>query len=66
MTSRSALPEVAALTELVEAPGGRRVMRPTGPIAVGPGRPVTRPAIVPPRRVVAAGPTQDPDGTPAA
>lgn len=62
-----ALPDVAALPELVEAPGGRRVMRPTGPIPVGPGRPtVTRPAIVQPRRVVAAGPTQDPDGTPAA
>lgn len=68
---RAALPDVAAMTEVAEASGGRRVGRPSAPIPVGPGRPpVARPAVARPRRAVvvgpAASPAEDPDGTPAA
>jgi hypothetical protein len=65
---RAALPDLAAMTEVAEAPGGRRVARPPKPVPVGPGRPVGRPAVARPRRAVVAGsrPVQDPDDTPAA
>ena len=68
---RAALPDVAAMTEVAEASRGRRVARPPAPVAVGPGRQPTRPAVARPRRAVVAGgpaarPAQDPDDTPAA
>jgi hypothetical protein len=65
---RAALPDVAAMTEVAEAPHGRRVARPPTPVPVGPGRPVGRPAVARPRRAVVAGtgPVPDPDDTPAA
>lgn len=59
---RAALPDVAAMTEVVEAPGRRRGARP-------PSMPVTpppRPAVARPRRAVVAGPSRDPDDSPAA
>jgi hypothetical protein len=64
---RAALPDLAAMTEVAEAPHGRRVGRPPA-VPVGPGRPVSRPAVARPRRAVVAGsgPAQDPDDTPAA
>jgi len=58
---RAALPDLAAMTEVVEAPGRRR-SRPIGPTPVGPGRP----AVARPRRAIAAGEKPGPDGTPAA
>jgi hypothetical protein len=64
---RAALPDVAAMTEVVEASGGGRSARNSGPVPVGPGRPtVARPVVARPRRAVVAGSAQDPDGTPAA
>jgi hypothetical protein len=63
---RAALPDLAAMTEVVEEPGRRR-SRSGGPTPVGPGRPaVARPAVVRPRRAIAAGERPGPDGTPAA
>jgi hypothetical protein len=58
---RAALPDLAAMTEVVEAPGRQR-SRPGGSIPVGPGRP----AVARPRRAIAAGERPGPDGTPAA
>jgi hypothetical protein len=67
---RAALPDVAAMTEVIEAPARRRANRPPGPMPVGPGRPApaARPAPARPRRAVVAGsgPVQDPDDSPAA
>ena len=67
---RAAIPDVAAMTELVEAPHGRRVARPPAVIPIAPARRAAaagrRPDVSRPRRVVAAGPGQDPDGSPAA
>lgn len=65
---RAALPDVAAMTEVAEAPHGRRLARPPTPVPVGPGHPVGRPAVARPRRAVVAGPGRapDPDDTPAA
>lgn len=63
---RAALPDLAAMTEVPEEPGRRRT-RAGGQIPVGPGRPaVDRPAVVRPRRAIAAGERPGPDGTPAA
>jgi hypothetical protein len=60
---RAAMPDVAAMTEVVEAPGRRRIARPPNSIPVGPGRP----AVARPRRVAVVGQTSDPDDdTPAA
>jgi hypothetical protein len=60
---RAAMPDVAAMTEVVEAPGRRRIARPPTSIPVGPGRP----AVARPRRVAVVGQTSDPDDdTPAA
>jgi hypothetical protein len=62
VADREALPDVAAMTEVVEAPGRRRAPRP-------PSMPVTpppKPAVARPRRAVVAGPSRDPDDTPAA
>ena len=59
---QAALSEVAAMTEVAAAPGGRGAARaPDMPVA-----PPPRPPATPPRRAVVAGPTTDPDGTPAA
>jgi hypothetical protein len=59
---RAALPDVAAMTEVVQAPGGRRAARPPSiPVVPGP-----RPAVARPRRAVVAGPSRDPDDSPAA
>jgi hypothetical protein len=65
---RAALPDVAAMTEVAEAPHGRRVARPPTPVPVGPGHPVGRPAVARPRRAVVAGTGRapDPDDPPAA
>ena len=67
---RAAMPDVAAMTELVEAPHGRRLARPPAVIPIAPARRAAaagrRPDVSRPRRVVAAGPGQDPDGSPAA
>ena len=68
---RAAVPDVAAMTELVEAPHGRRVARPPAVIPIAPARLAAaagggRPDVSRPRRVVAAGPGQDPDDSPAA
>jgi hypothetical protein len=68
---RAAIPDVAAMTELVEAPHGRRVPRPPAVIPIAPARRAAaaaggRPDVSRPRRVVAAGPGQDPDDSPAA
>lgn len=65
---RAALPDVAAMTELVEAPNGRRVARAPTVIPIAPARRAAsgRPEVLRPRRVVAAGPGQDPDDSPAA
>jgi hypothetical protein len=59
---RAALPDIAAMTEVIEAPGRRRVARPPTSIPVGPGRP----AIARPRRVAVAGQTAEPDDDPPA
>jgi hypothetical protein len=59
---RAALPDVAAMTELIEAPGGRRAARPPTSIPVAPARP----AVGRPRRVAVVGPARDPDDSPAA
>jgi hypothetical protein len=59
---RAALPDVAAMTEVIEAPRTRRSARRPGPVPVGPGRP---PAAQP-RRVAVAGQSGDPDDDPSA
>jgi hypothetical protein len=60
---RAAMPDIAAMTEVVEAPGRRRTARPPTSIPVGPGRP----AVTRPRRAAAVGQTGDADDdTPAA
>ena len=62
---RATLPDVAAMTEVVEAAGRGRPARPPAAIPVGPG-----PAVARPRRAVVAGPgpvpVHDPDDSPAA
>lgn len=58
---RAALPDVAAMTEVIEAPRTRRSARTPAPIPVGPGRPAARP-----RRVAVAGQSRDPDDDPSA
>jgi hypothetical protein len=58
---RAALPDLAAMTEVVEAPGRGRS------VPVGPGRPaVARPAVARPRRAIVVGGSRDPDDSPAA
>jgi hypothetical protein len=59
---RAALPDVAAMTEVIEVPRMRRSLRKPGPIPVGPGRP----AVARPRRVAVVGQSGDPDDSPAA
>jgi hypothetical protein len=59
---RAALADVAAMTEVVEAPGRRRSSRPP-PMPV---TPAPKPAVARPRRAVVAGPSHDPDDSPAA
>jgi hypothetical protein len=59
---RAALPDVAAMTEVIEPPRRRRSARQPAPIRVGPGRP----AVARPRRVAVAGTTRDPDDDPPA
>jgi hypothetical protein len=59
---RAALPDVAAMTEVIEAQGRRRIARPPTSISSGP----SRPAVARPRRVAVAGQSTDPDDTPAA
>jgi hypothetical protein len=60
---RAALPEIAAMSEVMEAPGRRRSARPPTSIPVGPGRP----AVARPRRVAVVGQAPDTDDdTPAA
>ncbi len=59
---RAAVPDVAAMTEVIEAPGRRRTARPPNSIPVGPGRP----AVARPRRVAVAGQTSDRDDDPPA
>jgi hypothetical protein len=59
---RAVLPDVAAMTELIEAPGGRRTARPPTQIPVVP----SRPAVARPRIVAVVGPARDPDDSPAA
>jgi hypothetical protein len=59
---RVALPDVAAMTEVIEVPRMRRSVRKPGPIPVGPGRP----AVARPRRVAAAGQSGDPGDDPSA
>jgi hypothetical protein len=54
---RAALPDVAAMTEVIEVPRMRRSARDPGPIPVGPGRP----AVARPRRVAVVGQSRDPD-----
>jgi hypothetical protein len=55
--------EVAALSEVAAAPGGRYPVRAPESMPVPPP---PRPAATPPRRAIVAGPSNDPDGTPAA
>ena len=52
---RVTLPDIAAMTEVIEAPGRRRTARPPTSIPVGPGNP----AAARPRRVAVAGQTRD-------
>jgi hypothetical protein len=59
---RAALPDVAAMTEVIEVPRMRRSARMPGPIPVGPGRP----AVARPRRVAVVGQSGDPDDDPSA
>jgi hypothetical protein len=60
---RVALPDVAAMTEVIEAPGRRRTARPpSSSMPVGPGRP----AVARPRRVAVAGQSARPDDDPPA
>ena len=59
---RAALPDLAAMTEVIEAPGRRRSARPPTSIPVGPGRP----AVARPRRVAIVGQTAEPDDDPPA
>lgn len=62
-----ALPDLAAMTEVIDVPGRHRSGRAPQPVPVGPGRPVTpRPVVARPRRAVVAGPAQSPDDQPAA
>jgi hypothetical protein len=58
----AALPDVAAMTEVIEAPRRRRSARQPGPIRVAP----SRPAVARPRRVAVAGTIPDPDDDPPA
>jgi hypothetical protein len=59
---RATLPDVAAMTEVIEAPRRRRAARQPGPIRVAPARP----AVARPRRVAVAGTTRDADDDPPA
>jgi hypothetical protein len=59
----AALPDVAAMTEVAEAPGRRRAARPPSAMPIPPA---PRPAVARPRRAVVAGPSHDPDDSPAA
>jgi hypothetical protein len=59
---RAALPDIAAMTEVIEAPGRRRTARPPTSIPIGPGRP----ASARPRRVAVVGQTAEPDDDPPA
>jgi hypothetical protein len=59
---RAAVPDMAAMTEVIEAPGRRRTARPPSSIPVGPGRP----AVARPRRVAVAGQGSDGDDDPPA
>lgn len=59
---RAALPDIAAMTEVVEAQGRRRALRPPTSIPVGPGRP----AVERPRRVAVVGRSGDTDDDPPA
>jgi hypothetical protein len=58
----AALRDVAAMTEVIEAPRRRRSARQPGPIRVAP----SRPAVARPRRVAVAGTIPDPDDDPPA
>jgi hypothetical protein len=63
----AALPDVAAMTEVIEMPHMRRSARNPGAVPVGPGRPaVARPAVARPRRVAVAGQAGDTDDDPPA
>jgi hypothetical protein len=57
---RATLPDIAAMTEVIEAPGRR--VRPPSSMTVGQGRPAT----ARPRRVAVAGQSAEPDDDPAA
>jgi hypothetical protein len=59
---RLRLPDVAAMTEVIEAQGRRRSARPPSSIPVGP----SRPAVARPRRVAVAGQSAPDDDPPAA
>lgn len=59
---RAALPDIAAMTEVIEAHGRRRAVRPPTSISVGPGRP----SAARPRRVAVAGQSSAPDDDPPA
>ena len=59
---RAALPDVAAMTEVIEGPYRRRSAQKPAPTAVGPGRP----AAARPRRVAVVGQPRDTDDDPAA
>ena len=58
----AALPDVAAMTEVIEVPRRRRSARSSEPIPVGPGRP----AVARPRRVAVVGQSRNPDDEPPA
>lgn len=59
---RQVFPDVAAMTEVIEAPSRRRSARPPQSIPVGPGRP----AVARPRRVAVVGQASEPDDDPPA
>jgi hypothetical protein len=59
---RAAIPDVAAMTEVIEAQGRRRSARPPSSIPLGP----SRPAVARPRRVAVAGQGRDTDDDPPA
>jgi hypothetical protein len=59
---RAALPDVAAMTEVIEVPSMRRSARKPEPVPVGPGRP----AVARPRRVAVVGQSGAPDDDPPA
>jgi hypothetical protein len=59
---RAAMPDIAAMTEAIQAPGRRRSARPPSSIPVGPGRP----AVARPRRVAVVGQTGNTDDDPPA